>query len=163
VKTGWTETPSRKFSTRAPHEQHADKETVLKTLVIGRSPFADVVIADTSVAPHHAELVVTDDGRLYLTDCGTGPGTWRQSGSQGRAGAAPWSPVRQDFVGADEPLRLGDYRCTAAELMHRLRADAPSHAHGAPPASDHPEGHRQRLRGRVERDPTTGEIVRRRP
>ena len=135
----------------------------MKTLVIGRSPFADVVIADTSVAPHHAEIVVTDDGRLYLTDCGTGTGTWRQRGSQQGAGTASWSPVRQDFVGADEPLRLGDYRCTAADLLHRLRADAPSHAHGAPSALDPAEGHRQRLRGRVERDPTTGEIVRRRP
>jgi hypothetical protein len=135
----------------------------LKTLVIGRSPFADVVIADTSVAPHHAEIVVTNDGRLYLTDCGTGTGTWRQRGTQEGADATSWSPVRQDFVDADEPLRLGDYRCTAAELMHRLRADAPSHAHGAPSASEPVEGHRLRLRGRVERDPKTGEIVRRRP
>ena len=135
----------------------------MKTLVIGRSPFADVVIADTSVAPHHAEIVVTDAGRLYLTDCGTGTGTWRQGDAQGLGGPESWSPIRQDFVGADEALRLGDYRCTTADLMHRLPADAPSHAHGVPSASDPAEGHRQRLRGRVERDPTTGEIVRRRP
>ena len=49
----------------------------MRTLVIGRSPSADVVIADASLAPHHAELVITDDGRLYLTDCATdaGPGS----------------------------------------------------------------------------------------
>jgi arylamine N-acetyltransferase len=163
VKTGWTETPSRKFSTRAPHEQHADKETVLKTLVIGRSPFADVVIADTSVAPHHAEIVVTDDDRLYLTDCGTNTGTWRKRGSQEGANAGSWSPVRQDFIDADEPLRLGDHQCTAAELMHTVRAGAPSDAQGTQPAWDRSEGHRQRLRGRLERDPATGEIVPRRP
>lgn len=135
----------------------------MKTLVIGRNPFADVVIADTSVAPHHAEIVVTDDGRLYLTDCGTNTGTWRQRGPQEGADAGSWSPVRQDFIGADEPLRLGDYRCTAAELMHTIRAGAPSDAQGTQPAWDRSEGHRQRLRGRLERDPATGEIVRRRP
>jgi hypothetical protein len=135
----------------------------LKTLVIGRSPFADVVIADTSVAPHHAEIVVTDDGRLYLTDCGSRSGTWRQSDPQVGAAAASWSPVRQGFIGADEPLRLGDYRCTAAELVHAVRAGPSANGNGAPPAWDRSEGHRQRLRGRVERDAATGEIVRRRP
>ena len=135
----------------------------MKTLVVGRSPFADVVIADTSVAPHHAEIVVTDDDRLYLTDCGTNTGTWRKRGSQEGANAGSWSPVRQDFIDADEPLRLGDHQCTAAELMHTVRAGAPSDAQGTQPAWDRSEGHRQRLRGRLERDPATGEIVRRRP
>jgi len=135
----------------------------LKTLVVGRSPFADVVIADASVAPHHAEIVVTDDGRLYLTDCGTHTGTWRQTGSPGGADTPSWSPVRQEFIGADEPLRLGDHRCTAAELMHTASNGAPSHPREAPAAWDRAEGHRQRLRGRLERDAATGEIVRRRP
>ncbi|MGF1641983.1 MAG: FHA domain-containing protein [Rhodospirillales bacterium] len=134
----------------------------MKTLVIGRSPFADIVVADASVAPHHAEIVVTDDGRLYLTDCGSAGGTWRAGESPAdAAGGAAWSPVRQAFVAADEPLRLGDHRCTAADLTSRIRADAPTHAHGAMPAGDGPE--RPRLRGRLERNPITGEIVRRRP
>ncbi len=135
----------------------------MKTLVIGRSSFADVVIADTSVAPRHAEIVVADDGRLYLTDCGTSTGTWRQRGSPEGADAASWTPVRQDFVGADDVLRLGDYRCTVAELMHTASGGAPSRAREAPSAWDRSEGHRQKLRGRVERDAATGEIVRRRP
>ena len=37
-----------------------------------------VVIADASLAPHHAELVLTDDGRAYVTDCATDTGTWVQ-------------------------------------------------------------------------------------
>jgi len=36
----------------------------VRTLVIGRSPFADVVVADPSVATHHAEIVITDDGTV---------------------------------------------------------------------------------------------------
>jgi hypothetical protein len=63
-----------------------------------------VVIADASLAPHHAELVITDDGRLYLTDCATDAGTWLQSEGQSTSG---WQPVRQGFVRHDQPLRLG--------------------------------------------------------
>jgi FHA domain len=128
----------------------------LRTLVIGRSPSADVVIADASVAPHHAELVVTADGRLYLTDCATAGGTWRQIGDG--AGAWGWHPVRQAFVGPEEPLRLGDHRCTARDLL-RQSGGAPLAA--ASGAWDGPG--RGRVRGPVVRDPATGEIVRRRP
>jgi hypothetical protein len=128
----------------------------LRTLVIGRSPSADVVIADASVAPHHAELVITDDGRLYLTDCATAGGSWRQR--EGREGVL-WHPVRQAFVAPDEPLRLGDHRCTANDLLrHR---GAPSAAAAGGGAWDRPG--RGRVRGPVVRDPATGEIVRRRP
>jgi len=125
--------------------------------VIGRSPSADVVIADASVAPHHAELVLTDDGRLYLTDCATPGGTWRQGGD---GEGALWHPVRQAFVAPDEPLRLGDHRCTAKDLLRAGRGAA-SEAAGSGGTWDGPG--RSRVRGPVVRDPATGEIVRRRP
>ena len=125
--------------------------------MIGRSPSADVVIADASVASHHAELVLTDDGRLYLTDCATAGGTWRQS--EGGEGAL-WHPVRQAFVGPDETLRLGDHRCTVKELLRAGRG-AQSEAAGSGGAWDGPV--HGRVRGPVVRDPATGEIVRRRP
>jgi hypothetical protein len=115
-----------------------------------------VVIADASVAPHHAELVLTDDGRLHLTDCATAGGTWRQG--EGGDGA-PWHPVRQAFVAPDEPLRLGDHRCTAKELLRAGRGAASEAAGGG--AWEGPA--RGRVRGPVVRDPATGEIVRRRP
>lgn len=137
----------------------------MRTLVLGRSPFADVVIAEASVAPHHAEITVTDDGRLYLVDCAAAAGTWRQATAR-PAGEPRWLPLRQDFVAADEPLRLGDYRCTAASLLRAAR-DAPARTGATPamaPAEASPaDGGRQPLRGRVERDALTGEIVRRRP
>ena len=124
--------------------------------MIGRSPSADVVIADGSVASHHAELVLTDDGRLYLTDCATAGGTWRQS----EGGERAWHPVRQAFVAPDEPLRLGDHRCTAKELLRAGRG-APSEPAASGGAWD--GSARGRVRGPVVRDPATGEIVRRRP
>jgi hypothetical protein len=139
------------------HEVGADGGTALRTLVIGRSPSADVVIADASVAPHHAELVITDDGRLYLTDCATDSGTWTMSDGQSASG---WQPVRQGFVRPDQPLRLGDHECTAGDLLRSSRG-APADASAGGGASDR-AAHR-RLRGPVVRDPATGEIVRRRP
>ncbi len=136
-------------------------EGTLRTLVIGRSPFADVVIAHASVAPHHAELVVTDDGRLYLTDCATEGGTWRHAESPDDAAGERWLRVRQSFVRASEALRLGEHRCTVAELVRAAQASGAggtrSGMHG-----ERFEAYRRRLRGRVERDPVTGEIVRRR-
>lgn len=143
----------------------------LKTLVVGRSAFADIVIADESVASHHVEIVVTDDGRLYLTDCGTETGTWRQSGGRGAGGEArgndsreqpPWHPMRQGFVRPDEPLRLGEHRCTADDLVGRARARNGYDGDGSAMRDDGYEGPARRLRGRVERDAATGEIVRRR-
>jgi hypothetical protein len=128
----------------------------LKTLVIGRSPFADVIIADASVASHHAEIVVTDDGRLYLTDCATETGTLRAN----RAAADAWQPVRQCFVDEDVRLRLGEYQVTVAELLKVARA--PEGEAGGGGGRDGGDAPRRGLRGRVERDPATGEIIRRR-
>lgn len=133
----------------------------MKTLVIGRSPYADVVIADLSVAPHHAELVVTDDGRLHLTDGASEAGTWRQDAAGG-AGEGGWVRVRQAFVRPDEPLRLGNHRCAAGDLL-RAAGLGPATEGSAATGSTLPgTAPTSRLRGRVERDPTTGEIVRRR-
>ena len=97
------------------------RERPERTLVVGRSPFADVVIADPSVAPHHAEIVVTSRGRLHLTDCATPSGTWRLGPAEHGEGSSEWRPVRQAFVREDEPLRLGEYRCLAGQLVRSLR------------------------------------------
>ena len=132
------------------------------TYVIGRSAFADIVVADDSVAPRHAELVVTDDGRFHITDCTTATGTWRQAGSNetyGTNGEAPWEPVRQAFVSQQEPLRFGGYLCTLKALLQTANADraVPQDGRGGSVAApDRPQRHK----GRVERDAKTGEIVR---
>lgn len=136
----------------------------MKTLVIGRSPFADVVLADASVASHHAELVVTDDVRLHLTDCAGGTGTWRRQGAGAEDGG--WARIRQAFVSSEEPLRLGDHLCTARELLKAAREPVGVQgAQGIPvqPWSASGGGRTGRPRGRVERDPRTGEIIHRRP
>ncbi len=117
-----------------------------------------MVIADASLAPHHAELVITDDGRLYLTDCATDA---RHLGQRRRGRMRAGSLVRQDFVRPDQPLRLGDHRCTASDLLRRT----PRRAGGRLSAGGGAwhGGRNVGVRGPVARDPATGEIVRRRP
>jgi hypothetical protein len=132
----------------------------MRTLVIGRSPFADVVMADPSIATHHAEIVITDDGRLYLTDCASASGTWRLDPTAG--GERHWRPLRQGFVAADEPLKLGEHHCTAGQLTAAVRGRSDGGQQAAL-QRERLERDRPRLRGRVERDAATGEIVRRRP
>ena len=51
--------------------------------------------------------------------------------SEGQS-ASGWQPVRQGFVHADQPLRLGDHQCTAGDLLRRSRG-AP--AEGPPAAA----------------------------
>ena len=116
-----------------------------------------MVIADASVAPHHAELVITDDGRLYLTDCATDGGTWVRAEGDTPSG---WQPVRQGFVRPDQPLRLGDHQSTAGDLLRRSRGAPADPSAGAGAWDAAPQ---RRMRGPVIRDPATGEIVRRRP
>jgi hypothetical protein len=125
----------------------------MRTYLVGRSPYADIVIADPSVAEHHAEIVVAEDGRLFLTDCGTGAGTWRLAGE---AGGGAWMAIRQAFVERDDVLRLGEHQCRVSEVLSPVEPQFQLGALGpiGPDAA--------RLGGRLRRDPTTGEIVRRR-
>ncbi len=146
----------------------------MRTFIIGRSRFADIVLADASVSRRHAELVVTDDGRHHLTDCRSEGGTWRRTPETGSDPEAPdgWQPLRQAFIRADEPLRLGSYLCSAAALVRQLpqgHGDGSGGGSGTGgdgggrwrPGLDRPGGI-GRLGGRVERDPATGEIIRKR-
>jgi pSer/pThr/pTyr-binding forkhead associated (FHA) protein len=126
----------------------------MKAYTIGRGRKADIVIGDTSVSRIHAELVSTDDGRLYLTDCGSKFGTFIQR-------EAKWKQIRQVYVRPRDPVKLGQYETSAAQLLELLPEDKRrpritivEGEVAASPKSDLPSGP-------VERDPETGEIIRR--
>ena len=79
----------------------------------------------------------------------TGSGTWRLRDS------GEWEEIRQTYVAPESVLRLGAYRCVLRDLLAPLTAE---------PAGGRGGGEPDRiLKGRVERDPITGELVRRRP
>jgi len=121
-----------------------------RTVLIGRSSHADICIADGAVDAHHGELVITTSGRLYLTDRGSQTGTFVRR-------ANDWQALRQMFVEDTDELRFGTVRCTGAELRERAKAAyAPEEVAGAGGGRRGP----QQMRGAVERDPATGEIIR---
>ena len=137
----------------------------MRTYIIGRSPHADIVLADPSVARRHAELLRSDDGRLFLTDCASDNGSWILDASS--TGFGQWQPIRQGFVEPRDTLRLGEYRCTPSHLLELTGSD-PQHSSDSSadggkdllgPRNDSPA----MPHGAVERDPYTGEIIRRRP
>ena len=137
----------------------------MKTYVIGRSAFADIVLPDTSVAPRHAELVRTRDGRFYLTDCCSEGGTWRRDPDG--AGDGDWQPLRQAFVDLEETLRFGEQVSRLSDLLaDRLEVPLPegvaADAGGNWPGGGAASSSKPRPRGRVERDPLSGEIVHKR-
>lgn len=136
----------------------------MKLLLIGRSAHADVVIPDASVSAYHAEVVVTEDRRCHVTDRASAQGTYHRVSD-----AELWTPVRQTFVEMSDQLRLGEYVCEVADLLGELLDTVPgdgqpeSAGDGAGTAAAPSDGETpDRLRGAVERDPVTGEIVKRR-
>jgi pSer/pThr/pTyr-binding forkhead associated (FHA) protein len=133
----------------------------MKAWTIGRNRECDIVIADTSVSRVHAELVETDDGRFYLTDCGSKFGTF-----VGGDGKDDWSAVRQVYIAREGRIRLGEYEASVAELLRMVPAGV---APGPPKYAAEPPADQNETvseisdlpKGPVERDPATGKIVRR--
>ena len=115
-----------------------------RTFRIGRAPDCDIVLADESVSRHHAELVITAQGALYLSDCHSTHGTSLVERGKGR-------PIKQEVVGPDATLRFGDVTITATELMNALAARYPevsfpfagaSNREGERPSRQWPKGAR---------------------
>ena len=139
---------SRQGRKRAPIP--AAPGRVGRRIRIGRGHGMDVSLRSAKVSRYHAELEVLSGG-YRLTD--------RQSTNGTRVFREDrWQPVRQARVAADEPLELGDYRTTAADLAQMAPPSAeksvsPGGAHsGARSAHDLPAGP-------VRRDRRTGEIL----
>ncbi len=129
------------------------------------------MVPDPTVSRSHAELVRTADGRFYLTDCGSTFGTHTSAGDS-------WETLRQGFVEQEAPLRLGEFVTSIDELLRLL----PDEDSGRRMVAVEGEIEEQRFsqdtalvgrnvvlepardaslpRGPVERDPETGEIIR---
>lgn len=107
-----------------------------QTFSIGRSPECDLVLADQSVSRKHAELLVLDDGQLFLVDCQSTHGTRLSLHGQTRA-------VQQDFVPLDAIVQFGDVSISILDVVEALREKHPQASlprpsraagAGAPPA-----------------------------
>jgi predicted component of type VI protein secretion system len=92
-----------------------------QTFSIGRSPECDLVLADQSVSRKHAELVVLDDGQLFLVDCQSTHGTRLSQHGQTR-------PVQQEFVTLDAIVQFGDVSIPISDVVDALREKHPQAA-----------------------------------
>jgi pSer/pThr/pTyr-binding forkhead associated (FHA) protein len=128
----------------------------MQTYLIGRSSYADIILADPAIAAYHAELVVTADGRYHLTDCGSESGTFVRETKDD-----DWRPLRQEFISAKDEIRFGNYSCGLEDLLRHAGLSEDREEIGGKGARDS-DASSVPLRGPVERDPVTGEIVRRR-
>src|SRR5689334_6254699 len=77
---------------------------------IGRADTNEVVLADPTVSREHAELVALDDGRFQVKDLGSTYGIAIRDGAE-------WRKVTEAELGADAPLRIGDYETTVGDLL----------------------------------------------
>lgn len=123
---------------------------------IGRSHRCDIVLEGRAVSKRHAELLILDDGRLYLTDCASRNGTHVLR--DGR-----WQAIRQRFVGPDERVKFGKAVLTVAALLGKIPHQE-STPGGPPPASPRSLGAQNPPpnslpQGPVKRHPKTGEIM----
>lgn len=119
---------------------------------IGRADTADIRLTDTSVSRLHAELLLTADGRYYLTDCQSSGGTSVQKNRDGQ-----WSRIKQAYVASSDLLLLGQYQTSVEELALQIK-----NGRGAAKLAGlagEPDPKDELPQGPVRRDLATGEIL----
>lgn len=98
----------------------------MKRYRIGRADTNDVVLTDPTVSREHAELVELGAGRFQVRDLGSTYGLSIREGAE-------WRKVTEAELGAEAPLRIGDYETTVADLVRDLDRTV-VRPHAAPPA-----------------------------
>ena len=85
------------------------------TFQLGRLPSCDLVADDGGVSKRHANLTLTADGGLYVSDLGTSNGTFLLVGEERR-------PHRQGAAPLDARVAFGPkFEMGVAELIDLLR------------------------------------------
>jgi pSer/pThr/pTyr-binding forkhead associated (FHA) protein len=124
---------------------------------IGRNPDADIQIEHSSVSRSHAELVVTADGKFYISDCNSSGGTAIRKSS-----TEPWEKTRQGYVAKTDAVLLGGYVTSVQELLLEIK-DSAKGQHGRTGkkgGADSEWSSKDDLpEGPVRRDAITGEIL----
>lgn len=95
----------------------------MREWVIGRDPNCELTVEHPSVSRRHAELRALEGGRFALSDLGSTNGTFVLEGED-------WRRVTTAEIAPDTPLRLGQLRATAVELI------AAADRAGGPPAEN---------------------------
>lgn len=125
----------------------------LEILVAGRahqSSRLDIEIParHDTVGRRHVEITLGADGSCHLVDIGSTNGTHVLE-------AGRWIRVQQKTVTASEPIRLGEFQTTVAELLGFRRAARPAQP---PPLPVPPPTPPPIPNAKPRRNPHTGEV-----
>lgn len=101
------------------------------TFTIGSDLSCDLVLADETVAPQHAQLEVSPSGTLILSDCGQAPATKVVHRGETRV-------VRRAVLTLEDSILLGDLEMPVTELIGAL--DLGNCLAAQVPASAEPRG-----------------------
>lgn len=88
---------------------------MFKTLVVGRSPEADIEIKHISISRLHMELTLADNGKIFCLDrlSTSGSFVWRDN---------IWQRFTQSYIEPHETLRLGERKILLSDLLQRVTA-----------------------------------------
>ena len=118
--------------------------------LIGRGSEVCICIDDTSISRIHAEVVVTTNGALLLTDRASSGGTYV-------ARDGNWLRITQDFVKPSDSILLGRYKTTVEKILQQVDSNT-----GKQNVEAGQEAKEQDAlpSGPVRRNPETGEVIR---
>jgi pSer/pThr/pTyr-binding forkhead associated (FHA) protein len=83
-----------------------------KSLLLGRDPNCDIIVADETVSRKHAELVPTENG-VFVTDCNTQNGTFL-------LGPSGKKRIRQHTLGVSDSVLFGECEFRARDLIEEV-------------------------------------------
>lgn len=89
------------------------------SLIIGRNPDRDIIIAEPSISRHHAELKQQPDGKWLLTDCNSTHGTFV------REPDGSFQRITEACVSPGDHIRLGQVSLKVADLLAGVSAERP--------------------------------------
>lgn len=128
----------------------------MKTYKIGRSAKkSDIVLANmsTQVSGVHLELTDVGNNRYYINDLS-------RNGTFILAANNQWSRIKQTYVDINTQLRLADYQTTVYAIIKAIQSTAEPARNLQKEISQSSKNEGVYI-GKVERNPETGEVIRR--
>ena len=80
------------------------------TFTIGSAVNCDIHLNHSSVSDIHAELVVSSNGKLFLTDRASEVGSFKKENKK-------WANFKQTYVDANTDIRFGKYETNGQSLL----------------------------------------------
>ena len=87
---------------------------MVKVISIGRDSACEISIPDQSVSRNHAQIFISNSGRLYLIDCKSYFGSFIINRDQKRQ-------ISQSEITVNDSLCFGNYEMSGQELYMKIR------------------------------------------